>query len=103
MIRFLSPGSRYSITWQRPLADDSVLSILTIRLTHRAVSLLKHRHPRLSLIIDGPSLMLLKDGQWQTDTMRRMRIHQMDVMTSARSAGMKTIDQIKYAVLERNG
>jgi uncharacterized membrane protein YcaP (DUF421 family) len=72
-------------------------------LTHRALSLLKHRHRRLSMIIDGPSLILLKDGQWQTDTMQHMRVHQTDVMASARGAGMKTADQIKCAVLERNG
>ena len=82
---------------------NSVLCISAIGLTHRVLSLLKHRHPRLSLFIDGPSLMLLKDGQWQTDTMQHMRIHETDVMASARSAGMKTVDQVKYAVLERNG
>jgi uncharacterized membrane protein YcaP (DUF421 family) len=82
---------------------NSVLCILTIGLTHRTLSWVKHRRPRLSLFIDGPSLVLLKDGQWQTETMKHMRVHEMDIMASARSAGMRTPDQIKYAVLERNG
>ena len=82
---------------------NSVLAVITIGLTHRAMSLLKHRHPRLSLIIDGPPVVLLKDGQWQTETMNRMRVHEMDVMASARKAGMKTLDQVKLAVLERSG
>jgi uncharacterized membrane protein YcaP (DUF421 family) len=82
---------------------NSILCVITIGLTHRTMSLLKHRHRRLSLIIDGPPLILLKDGEWQTETMKRMRVHEMDVMASARSAGMKTVDQVKTAVLERNG
>jgi uncharacterized membrane protein YcaP (DUF421 family) len=82
---------------------NSVLCVLAIGLTHRVVSLLKHRHPRLSLIIDGPPLVLLKDKQWQLETMNMMRIHPTDVMATARASGMKTIDEVKYAVLERNG
>jgi uncharacterized membrane protein YcaP (DUF421 family) len=32
-----------------------------------------------------------------------MRVDDNDVMAAARSKGVKALDQIKYAVLERNG
>ena len=35
--------------------------------------------------------------------MDKMRIHGMDVMASVRSSGMKSLSDVKYAVLERNG
>ena len=47
--------------------------------------------------------MLLKDGKWQTEVMKKMRLDDGDVMAAARAKGVKTLDQIKYAILERNG
>lgn len=35
--------------------------------------------------------------------MEKMRLQDMDVMAAARTKGVKTLDQIKYAVLERIG
>jgi uncharacterized membrane protein YcaP (DUF421 family) len=35
--------------------------------------------------------------------MEMMRVADDDVMAAARVKGVKTLDQIKYAVLERNG
>jgi uncharacterized membrane protein YcaP (DUF421 family) len=82
---------------------NSVSAVLTVALLHRTVAYSKLRWPRLGVIIDGTPLLVLKDGQWQTDIMRRVRIHDDDVMAAARAKGLKTLDQIKYAVLERNG
>jgi uncharacterized membrane protein YcaP (DUF421 family) len=42
-------------------------------------------------------------GQWKTDIMQQMRLQDTDVMAAARSKRVKTLDQIKYAILERNG
>ena len=41
--------------------------------------------------------------QWQTNDMRKARVQDTDVMASARTKGVKTLDQIQYAILERNG
>jgi uncharacterized membrane protein YcaP (DUF421 family) len=70
---------------------------------HWTVSYLKQRFPRFGILVDGTPLVLLKDGEWQTDVMRRMRVDKMDVMAAARAKGARTLDDIKYAVLERNG
>ena len=82
---------------------NAVCAVITIGLMHRLVSYLQNRYPRLGTWIDGVPLVLLKDGQWQTDIMNRMRVQQTDVIAAAREKGVKTFDQIKYAILERNG
>jgi uncharacterized membrane protein YcaP (DUF421 family) len=82
---------------------NSVCAVITIGLMHRLFSWLKMRFPRFGVIVDGTPLVLLKDGEWQTETMDRMRLQDMDVMAAARSKGVKTLDGIKYAILERNG
>jgi uncharacterized membrane protein YcaP (DUF421 family) len=81
----------------------SVCTVITIGLIHGLVSYLKQRFPSFGVLVDGTPLVLLKDGEWQADVMRRMRVDKMDVMAAARAKGARTLDDIKYAVLERNG
>jgi uncharacterized membrane protein YcaP (DUF421 family) len=82
---------------------NSVCAVMTIGLMHRLTSWLKVRFPRFGIIVDGTPLVLLKDGRWETEVMNGMKIQDTDVMAAARAAGVKTLDKIKYAILERNG
>ena len=77
--------------------------ILTVGLMHRLVADTRQRHPRIAAWLDGTPLVLLKNGEWQTEVMKRMRLEDVDVMASARTKGVKTLEQIEYAILERNG
>ena len=77
--------------------------VITICAVHRLFSRLKRYSPRFGAWVDGTPIMLLQDGRWQTTSMRQMRVEDTDVMAAARAKGVKTLSQIKYAVLERNG
>lgn len=82
---------------------NSVCAVITIVLMHRLVSWFKIRFPAFGKVVDGTPLVVLKNGQWQTETMNKMRLQDMDVMAAARTKSVKTLDQVKYAILERNG
>ena len=82
---------------------NSVCAVITIGLMHRTFSWLMIRYPKFGVFIEGQPLLLLQNGQWQTETMDKTRVQDMDVMAAARAKGVETLDQIKYAVLERNG
>jgi uncharacterized membrane protein YcaP (DUF421 family) len=53
--------------------------------------------------LDGSALTLLERGEWRTQTLRGMRVQDDDVMAVARAQGLRSLDQIDVAVLERNG
>jgi uncharacterized membrane protein YcaP (DUF421 family) len=78
-------------------------AILAVGMMHRLVSWIKSQSPRLGAVIDGTPLVLLKDGEWQTEIMQGMRLNAEDVMAVGRGKGLTSIFQIKYAILERNG
>jgi|SRR5579875_1507529 len=82
---------------------NSVCAVITIVLMHRIVSWLKIRVPAFGRIVDGTPLVVLKNGEWQTEIMEKMRLQDTDVMAAARNKGVKTLDQVRYAILERNG
>lgn len=86
-----------------PSMTNCFCAVLTITLMHRIVTFVKVRNPRLSAIIDGRPLVLLKDSQWQREIMRKMHLQDDDVMASGRTKSVRTLDEIKYAILERNG
>jgi len=77
--------------------------ITTIALTHFAIAWLKQKSPAFARVVDGTPLVLLKSGEWQVETMRKMRLQDDDVMAMARDNGLERLDQIEYAILERNG
>ena len=104
VIIFLIGGVAIAATVGR---DHSVTNcataILVVGLMHRLVSWLKGASPRAGAIIDGTPLMLIKDGAWQVETMKGMRVDPEDVMAAARAKAVGSIFDVKYAILERNG
>lgn len=86
-----------------PSMTNCFLAVITVALMHRLVTSLKLKYPRFSEIVDGRPLLLLKMGEWQTDIMQRMHVQDDDVMAAARVKSVRTLDEIKYAILERIG
>jgi uncharacterized membrane protein YcaP (DUF421 family) len=82
---------------------NALCTIATIAVTHFVLSWLKQVSPAIGRIIDGTPLVLLEKGQWRTEAMANMRMQDSEVMATARNEGLKTLDDIEYAILERNG
>jgi uncharacterized membrane protein YcaP (DUF421 family) len=66
-----------------------------VGLLHRAVSYARNRWRRIGLLADGIPLVIYKTGDWQ--------IAPEDVLAAAPSKGFRSLDEIDYAILERNG
>ena len=82
---------------------NAVCQILTIALCHYGIAWARSRNPRFARILDGTSLILMEGGRWRSHTMSHVRIQDDDVMAMARDQGLKTLEQIDTATLERNG
>lgn len=88
--------------------DDSItfafVLVLTLFAIDVALALVKQRSPRIDRLIEGLPLVIVQDGEPLRDRMDRSRVDDEDVMSAARSLrGLERMDQIKFAVLERNG
>ncbi len=82
---------------------NALCIITTIAVTHFVIAFLKIRFSGFGRVVDGTPLVLLKKGEWQVEAMEKMRIQDDDVMAMARDNGLERLDQIEYAILERNG
>ena len=77
--------------------------IMTIALLHYLISWARTKSSGFARLTDGTPLVLLEQGQWRPVAMSGMRIADDDVMAAARDKEIERLEQIAYAVLERNG
>jgi uncharacterized membrane protein YcaP (DUF421 family) len=82
---------------------NAFVQITTVALVHFLIAYFRKCNSGFARLTDGTPLLLLSKGKWQVETMRRMRLQDDDVMAMARDQGLASLDQIEYAVLERNG
>ena len=96
-------------TQQALLGDDfsvtnAFMVILTLMAADIGLSLLKQRVPRLEKFIDGLPLVIVENGKPLQDRMDKARVDEGDILSAARMLqGLERMEQIKYAVLERDG
>ena len=94
---------------QALIGDDNsmthgALVVLTLVAINIALSLLKQRSKRLETILEDAPLVLVEEGRLLRDRMNKVRVDEDDILEAARDRqGLERIEQIKYAVLERNG
>ncbi|MDW8845844.1 DUF421 domain-containing protein [Erwinia sp. MMLR14_017] len=90
-------GNDFSVT-------GASLTIITLIVVDILFGILKSRFPRLDMLIDGIPLILVENGRFLPERARKAGISQDDIMNSARSSGgLERLDQIKFAILEKNG
>lgn len=96
-------------TQQALLGDDfsvtnAFLLILTLVGIDLGLSLLKQRWKRLALYLEGTPMVIVENGRPIKEYLDKARLDEDDILHAARDRqGLERMDQIKYAVLERNG
>jgi len=70
---------------------------------HTSFNWLKSRWSTMADWIDGTPLILVENGEWIDLHLRRTLTSRHEVLSYARGRGIDELDQIRYAILERNG
>jgi uncharacterized membrane protein YcaP (DUF421 family) len=90
-------GDDYSVT-------GAFLLIVVLVGTDISLSLVKRWSPKLDRLIEGQPLVILRNGEPLRGRMHVERIDEEDILTAARERqGLDSLDDIKCAILERNG
>ena len=103
LIFFLGGLMLTAIVSDEASLTNAFCQIIAIAAAHYGLTWLRTHSDRAAQVLDGTPLILLEGGHWRPNTMRRMRVQDDDVMENARDQGLKTLDKIESAVLERNG
>lgn len=96
-------------TQQALLGDDfsitnGLLLIVTLIFMDICMSLLKQKFKLFGKVVDGTPLILLDNGKLLPERMKKERVDEGDILESARAMhGLERLNQIKYAILEKDG
>ena len=96
-------------TQQAMIDDDNSMTnafliIVTLLALNIGFSILKQRSSFVDRLIDDVPVLIVVDGNPLKDRMDRARVDERDILQAARETqGLARLDQIQYAVLERDG
>jgi uncharacterized membrane protein YcaP (DUF421 family) len=105
----LSPIIIAETTQQAMIGADfsiatAVLLIATLFFVEIGLTLLKQRFANLVRFMEGEPVLLVENGKPLQEQMDLERVDTDDILEAARRwRGLERIDQIKFAVLERDG
>ena len=81
----------------------SVVPILVLVGVQILISYITLKNDKFRNIIDGKPTIIIKNGKLNFTEMSKLRYSLDDLLTQLRLQGVKSIDKVKYAVLENNG
>ncbi len=82
----------------------SLLAALAIMLLHRFISWITFKNKSIRKIIEGESILLMKDGIKISKNLSKSLITEEDILESARqSANLGNCNEVQEAYLERSG
>ncbi|KAA6465112.1 DUF421 domain-containing protein [Acidobacteria bacterium AB60] len=78
-------------------------AVIAVGFIHRTISWAKSKSPRVGAIVDGTPVVLIKQGQWQQEVAHKTAVARVDVEAAARGQNLLRVEDIDYAIVERNG
>jgi uncharacterized membrane protein YcaP (DUF421 family) len=90
-------GNDYSVT-------NAFIVIVTLVTIDVVLSMVTSRSTKVEKLLSDVPTIVVDDGRVLDDRMAKLRMSVDDILEQARVAhGLERLDQIKYAVVERNG
>lgn len=92
-----------------PIGDPSlpviyaVIPLITILVCEVALSVILLKCPRLKNIASARPSILIRHGKLDQKELRRIRISIDELISEVRQAGLSTLADVDYAILEQNG
>lgn len=81
----------------------SIIPILILVISEIGLSFIGMKNGKIRNIIDGKPSVIIKNGRLNFSLMRKLRYTLDDLVTQLREKGIKSIEEIDYAVLENDG
>jgi uncharacterized membrane protein YcaP (DUF421 family) len=104
LLLIISEATQQAMVGSDNSMTNSLLLVGTLVGLNILLSELKLRFAGIERVLDGMPLLILEHGKPLVDRMAKERVDVDDVLDAAREAhGLERLDQIKYAVLERDG
>lgn len=93
----------YSVVDEKISIFTSIIPITTLALLQITISYISMKSDKFRKIVDGTPSVIIKNGKLIFSTMSKLRYTLDDLVTSLREHGVKSVEEVNYAILENNG
>ena len=81
----------------------SIVPILFLVLCEMSLSYISLKNSKIRTFIDGHPSVIIKEGKVKFNVMSKLRYTLDDLISQLREKGVKSLEEVDYAVLETNG
>ena len=81
----------------------SIVPILVLVIIQIVLSYISLKNDKIRKLIDGTPTTIIKEGKIKFNEMAKLRYGLDDLITQLREQGIKSIEEVDYAILENNG
>lgn len=81
----------------------SIIPIICLVIVEILFSYIGLKSPKMRKLIEGNPIVIIKNGKLNFEAMRKLRYSLDDLISQLREQGIKSIEEVNYAVLENNG
>jgi len=81
----------------------SIIPILVLVILEVSLSYVTLKNNKIRDFFDGKPSVIIKNGQVRFEQMTKLRYNLEDLMSQLREQEVRSIEEVKYAVLENNG
>jgi uncharacterized membrane protein YcaP (DUF421 family) len=104
LLLIISEAIQQGLVGEDHSLTHALVLVVTLLGLDVALSMLKQRSPAIDRLVDSVPVVILVDGRPLKERLDRERIGEEDILEQARLLhGLERLDQIRFAVLERNG
>ena len=104
LLLIISEATQQALIGNDNSMTHAAILVMTLVALNVVFSLVKQRYKRVENILEDMPLVLVDNGKLLRERMDKVRVDEDDILEAARGCqGLERLDQIKYAVLERNG
>ncbi len=88
--------------YNEPLIVTLIPTLIIVSL-QIIISFLSFKSPKFRILVDSSPSLIIKNGKINFKEMERQRYNLEDLLSGIRDRGIKSLDEIEYAILENNG
>lgn len=104
LVLIISEAVQNALTNDDHSLTGAFITILTLVALDIALTVVKLHFKRFERLLEDVPVVLINNGELLRKRMLQAQIQEDDILEAARSSqGLERLDQVRYAVLERNG
>lgn len=104
LLLIISEATQQALIGEDNSMINSAIVVATLVGLNVLMSLLKQRWPWVDRLLDDVPIVIVENGKPLKDRMDKVRVDEDDVLDAARQIhGLERMDQIRHAILERDG